>query len=545
MGKSATVFVALCMVTVAVSLAIISMSGFGLALGDAMFVGIGSLAIFGLIQAVFTRRGLEEPALPIDTQRTHRDLWDRIQTIEERLAHHEALMRDSARVVVEPVSEEIAELGILISQLAEQIESHEHAIGDLRKAPAPVAQQPAEAPARAAVQQGFPAEGRLASWTPSLLNGVHHDPLQAAVSELRADQARRAPDVRPDAAPSIRIEPEPVMAAPEPMTAPDLTPAAAQAPRRPAPQRPAAAPDHSNSVDVEAVRRALAEDRIEIHLQPIVALPQRRVLFYEAGPRLRDVDGRTRMPMEFLPAARAGGLVPAIDRFVIERGLMIAERLRARGRDLGLFVAISPATLVDDTAFQALAGVLDQWRDQAARVVLTLRQESIKTLGALEHETLKSLTERGFRFGLDHVTDLAFDARALHALGIRYAKVAADVILNPGTSVNAEIHPADLPGLLKRHGIAFIASRVETESTVADLLDLDIAHAQGLLFGPPRPVRTEIFSETRPAQAPAPAPVALQRGAVAGGSYRGEPEQRPAARNDRFEPGLARRSIYG
>jgi cyclic-di-GMP phosphodiesterase TipF (flagellum assembly factor) len=295
----------------------------------------------------------------------------------------------------------------------------------------------------------------------------------------------------------------------------------------------------SASIEVEAVRRAIAEDRIEIHLQPIVALPQRRVLFYEASPRLRDTDGRTRMPMEFLPAARAGGLAPAIDRFVIERGLMIAERLRARGRELGLFVSISPATLADDAAFTGLAAMLEGWRDQAGQVVMLLRQESLAHLGALEHETLKGLAERGFRFGIDHVTDLSFDPRALSSLGVRFAKVAADVILNPA-SVNSEIHPADVPGLLKRHGISFIATRVETESTVADLLDFDIAHGQGLLFGPPRPVRSEIFGEataTQAAQAPAP----LQRGTISGNVRLAQaPAQRPAARGER-EQGFARR----
>ncbi len=523
MGKSATIFVALCMVTVAVSLAIISMSGFGLALGDAMFVGLGSLAIFGLIQAIFTRNGLEQPE-PVEIGRSNRDLWDRIQLIEERLAHHEAMMRDSARVVVEPVSEEIAELGGLISQLAEQIESHEQAIGTLQNAvdrPEP----PRKAPeVQAAPPMDFAVDTRLAAWTPSMLNGAHVDPLPAAFSEIRAELKRTPETARPAA-------PTPAVAAPA---------VAQQAPRRTeVPVRPAAVAETGSSLEIEAVRRALAEDRIEIHLQPIVALPQRRVLFYEAGPRLRDPDGRTRMPMEFLPAARAGGLVPAIDRFVIERGLMIAERLRARGRDLGLFVSVSPAMVSDDAAFSGLAAMLEGWRDQAGRIVMMLRQESLKNLGALEHETLTGLAERGFRFGIDHVTDLAFDSRALHGLGIRYAKVPADVLLNPAAAVASEIHVADIPGLLKRHGIALIATRVETEATVADLLDLDISHAQGLLFGPPRPVRSEIFSETAK---PAPAPVAqpLQRG-MASAAVRQAPT-RPAAQPQRFEQqGFARR----
>lgn len=527
MGKTATIFVALCMVVVAVSLAVISMSGFGLQLGDAVFVGLGSLAILGLLQAVFTRNGLDKPQIKIEPSRSNHDIWVRIQAIEERLAHHEAMMRDSARVVVEPVSEEIAEIGGLISQLAEQIDAHDQAIEALRNTgvtnvPAPESLAPAPQVVN---------ETRLAGRTPSMLNGVHADPLPAAVSEIRAE-LRRAPEpIAVAPAPVQQPVPEKVAQAPAPLSAP-----AAQRLKN----GRSDASEASGAIEVEAVRRAISEDRIEIHLQPIVALPQRRVLFYEASPRLRDTDGRVRMPMEFMPAARVGGFAARIDRFVIERGLMISERLRARGRDLGLFVSISPSMLADDQAMTGLATMLEGWRDQAGRLIMLLRQESLSHLGAMEHETLRGMAERGFRFGVDHVTDLGFDPRALNELGVRFAKVAADVILNP-SNVNSEIHPADVPGLLKRHGISFIATRVETEATVADLLDYEIAHAQGLLFGPPRPVRSEIFAEATAAARATPPATPLQRGAISG-QVRNQPAApRPATRPERFEQGFARR----
>ena len=36
-----------------------------------------------------------------------------------------------------------------------------------------------------------------------------------------------------------------------------------------------------------------------------------------------------------------------------------------------------------------------------------------------------------------------------------------------------------------------IAERIETETTVVDLLDYDVRFGQGFLFSPPRPVRAE------------------------------------------------------
>src|SRR6185312_12653912 len=43
---------------------------------------------------------------------------------------------------------------------------------------------------------------------------------------------------------------------------------------------------------LEEVREALAANRVDLYLQPVVSLPQRRTVFYESFSRLRDESGR-------------------------------------------------------------------------------------------------------------------------------------------------------------------------------------------------------------------------------------------------------------
>ena len=43
---------------------------------------------------------------------------------------------------------------------------------------------------------------------------------------------------------------------------------------------------------LDIVREALTENRVDLYLQPIVALPQRRTQFYESFSRLRDETGQ-------------------------------------------------------------------------------------------------------------------------------------------------------------------------------------------------------------------------------------------------------------
>ncbi len=118
-------------------------------------------------------------------------------------------------------------------------------------------------------------------------------------------------------------------------------------------------------------------------------------------------------------------------------------------------------------------------------------QEAYRAFGPLEHESLAALAERGFRFSMDHVTDLRMEPKELADRSFRFLKVPAKLLLNRAAASQSDIHPADLADLLARSGIDLIAERIESESMVVDLLDCDVRFGQGFLFSPPRPVRAE------------------------------------------------------
>jgi cyclic-di-GMP phosphodiesterase TipF (flagellum assembly factor) len=122
--------------------------------------------------------------------------------------------------------------------------------------------------------------------------------------------------------------------------------------------------------------------------------------------------------------------------------------------------------------------------------VLEFTQAALRAAGPIENESLSALAERGFRFSLDNLQDLRIEPRELASRGFRFVKVPALLLLNRNDAA-ADIHPADLSDLMGRFGIDLIAERIESESTVVDLLDYDVRFGQGFLFSPPRPVRAE------------------------------------------------------
>jgi cyclic-di-GMP phosphodiesterase TipF (flagellum assembly factor) len=274
----------------------------------------------------------------------------------------------------------------------------------------------------------------------------------------------------------------------------------AMAERKEKPAAPATAqaasgplPGHTEQETEQLVRDAIEAGRIELYLQPVVTLPQRKVRFYEALARLKLADDAVIEPDRFLPAARKLGLLARIDLRMLRNCVQVVRRLAAKNREVGLFANLAPETFADGTAFGDILALLEPNRALASSIMFDVPQAAFRSFGPLEQQRLAALAERGFHFALDQVEDLKVHPRALAERGVRVLKVPVEMMLQRNRGVGAPIHPVDLADVLARQGIDLIVVGIESEGTVVDLLDYDVRYAQGFLFAPPRPVRNEVL----------------------------------------------------
>lgn len=261
----------------------------------------------------------------------------------------------------------------------------------------------------------------------------------------------------------------------------------------------------SREAIVELIGKAADANRIDLYLQPIVTLPQRKVRYYEALSRLRTEEGDVITAGDFIEYAENVGIMPKIDNLLLFRCVQVTRRLQLKSRDVGLFCNVSASTLSDPIFFRQFLDFMDANRALSNALMLEFTQSAYRALGPLEHESLAALSERGFRFSMDHVTDLRLEPKELAGRSFRFLKVPAKLLLNPAASAQSDIHPGDLADLLARSGVDLIAERIENENMVVDLLDFDVRFGQGFLFSPPRPVRLEAL-QTAPIGADAPKP---------------------------------------
>jgi len=359
-------------------------------------------------------------------------------------------------------------------------------IADLSRGTADIARQVAEISRRLNA-----AEGKIAS--PTQRARAANDPLATEIGELDALVKQIAQTVASHAATlqkqgALAVRPMVTAAKPEPARSAEGSLTVSESAALPGAERFRGLPRDSIA---DVISKAVDANRIDLYLQPIVTLPQRKVRYYEAVSRLRTEDGDIIPAGDFIDIAESVGLMPKIDNLAIFRCVQVTRRLLLKSRDVGLFCNISAASLTDALMFRQFLDFMDANRALASSLMFEFTQEAYRNFGPIEHESLAALAERGFRFSMDHVTDLHMEPNELANRSFRYLKVPARLLLNKAGSNQSDIDPEDLSDLLARSGIDLIAERIETETTVVDLLDYDVRFGQGFLFSPPRPVRAE------------------------------------------------------
>lgn len=278
---------------------------------------------------------------------------------------------------------------------------------------------------------------------------------------------------------------------------------------------------------MDTVREALAENRVDLYLQPVVALPQRKTVFYESFTRLRDDSGRVLMPTEYLSVAEPGGLVTAIDNLLLFRCVQIVRRLAKQDRRIGIFCNISMASLGDDEFFSQFLELLAANRDLANALIFEIGQAAFDARGPVESRNMGKLANLGFRFSIDKVTDLDFDLQDFARADVNFIKVGAQMLLEQLVELDGrlvlrsvpDLAAEDFAALTRRYGMQLIAEKVESERQVVDILELDIPFGQGNLFGEPRAIRDSVLAESGSPPAPNLGRAAPLRRMGGGGAY--------------------------
>ena len=439
MVRISAFLIALCMVLIAASLGVVVYARFGFTGAESALAGVGALTALTVYYAVAARRNdrLETNNQLAKLARGSGDLAGQFAEFSRRLNAIEGKVDsavDRAVTSSQPLAEGVEQLATSVKQLTASVAAHDAALRD------------------------------------------HSTNRHSTVEHLPAIVAVEA-STNPPAVARLQFA---------------AFTAASTARATPTNGKTASVAGFDREMMLEGLRNAIAADIVELYLQPVVTLPQRRLRYYEAVARLQAGNGEIIGVGDLLSEPEAATLIAKLDYLAAGRCVQIVRRLLLQKREVGLFCNVAAATLADGS-FSKFLALMDANRAIAAALVFEFTQSAVREMGQVEYASLAALAERGFRFSMDNLSDLRVNARELNERGFRFIKVPASLLFNRLGAVAADVRPAEFSDLLGRFGIDLIADRIEHEHTVIDLLDYDVRFGQGALFSPPRPLRAGVL----------------------------------------------------
>lgn len=235
---------------------------------------------------------------------------------------------------------------------------------------------------------------------------------------------------------------------------------------------------------------AIADAQIELHLQPIVGISDRRVLHYEVLTRLRSHTGTLMMPAEFLPAARATGRAADLDTRQLSSIVGLCHRIGDRHPETRLFCNLSGDSLQSDGFRAALAAFAKAQKALSQRIVFEIDAATAVALNTEAVADLRGIEAMGFAFSVDKAS--LGDLPRLQSVFRRPGFLKLDAVML------ADADPNVLKALA-RGGTQVVATHVETEQQALSVRRSGVELGQGFLFGKPRPARMDDYARSRAA----------------------------------------------
>jgi EAL domain-containing protein (putative c-di-GMP-specific phosphodiesterase class I) len=245
--------------------------------------------------------------------------------------------------------------------------------------------------------------------------------------------------------------------------------------------------------EAEQIRRALTQNQLELHCQPILDLTTNKVSQYELLLRLRTDEGSLLPPSAFLYVAERFGSILAIDSWVVQQAIALIAAQAKAGRSLTLNVNISAKSIGNPHLVTVIDRALTDAGVDPACLVFELTETA--AIGNMEHAKTftTELRSRGCRFALDDFGSGFGSFYYLKHLPFDYFKIDGDFIRGFGANTVDRIVVEAIVGIARGMGKKTVAEFVTDQEMMDRLRLCGVDYAQGFHVGVPRPI-SEMFA---------------------------------------------------
>lgn len=242
---------------------------------------------------------------------------------------------------------------------------------------------------------------------------------------------------------------------------------------------------------LDLLSRAVVEQRVVLHYQPVVRVSDRRIVAVEALLRLRDDDGSLVPPLDVLHLGHESGTFLPIEHEVIRQSCAQGARWVADGHDVRVSVNVCAEQLrrirdFEDVVHDALAdsGLAPD------RLVCELTEHHLIDMTEATVDGIARLVQHGVHMSIDDFGTGFGSLTYVHSLPVQELKIDGSFVAGAEMTSGAILR--SIAGLASDLGLNCVAEGVETLAQHELVRRAGIPHAQGFLYA--RPVDAEELS---------------------------------------------------
>jgi EAL domain-containing protein (putative c-di-GMP-specific phosphodiesterase class I) len=224
--------------------------------------------------------------------------------------------------------------------------------------------------------------------------------------------------------------------------------------------------------------QAIAENQLVLHYQPIVTVPERRLVAVEALVRWRHPARGILPPSEFVPAIEREGLARELTLWVVREAILQAAVWKNDGEPLSVGVNLSRENLRDaqfrrflDITLRAIGGP----------ELLIAELPAVALTSPDQIESLSQLRKKGIRVAIDDVTSRI----ELSEIPADAVKLGRGLVSRISTDERAFGEARDVAGAAKALGRTVTAVGIEDDVTWRRVVDMGCDTGQGYAVSEP------------------------------------------------------------
>ncbi|MBP0984692.1 MAG: EAL domain-containing protein [Oscillospiraceae bacterium] len=239
----------------------------------------------------------------------------------------------------------------------------------------------------------------------------------------------------------------------------------------------------------QEISDALAEDRVEVYLQPIYSNTENKFTSAEALVRIRKIDGSLLSPGLFIPIAESSGQIVRLGERVFEKVCCFLKNTNAVS--LGIhYVEVNLSVVQCEMADLAdrLISIIEKYGVDPALINLEITESASVTSRTVLLRNMEKLIEYGFTFSLDDFGKGQSNLMYVVEMPVSIIKLDYDMSKAFFSSPKAKQVVRAVVSMAHGMNLKLVAEGIETEEEIDGMNRESIDYIQGFYYSKPLPM---------------------------------------------------------